>query len=376
MSVVPHKNLLTALVCGLFSAAFAAAPDGWTEGFSDEVRAKAEKENRCVLLLFTGSDWCPACRNLKNNVLETESFRRFAGKEVLPVWLDFPRNEKQDAAIRKANEELLDKILGENAAFPTTVLLDPKGKPLGKITGSMSADAYLACLREMKELPPAFLAVRENRKEDLLKLFTSGVPANSVTPVTRMPLLLYSVTEKASPEVVAAILDAGANPNQADVNGMTPLLAASDIGSESVVDLLLKAKADPNLGDRRGITPLALAVSNSDLKKVRRLVEAGASVEKPILGGRLTPLLLAARTGSRDVVRYLLKKGAAPNGHADPEGNTPLHYAAATNNAGVTWLLLQHKADAAKRNKAGKRPIDLTTDKEVRGILAKPSEKK
>ena len=367
--------LFTAVCCSLLSAAFAAAPEGWTEGFSDGVRAKAEKENRCVLLLFTGSDWCPACRTLKKNVLGSEKFLRFAEKELIPVWIDFPKKTQQDPAIRKANEQLLDKFLGENAAFPTTVLLDPKGKILGKIAGNMPPDAYVAFLKEMKDLPPAFLAVRENRKDDLLKLFGSGVRPDSATNVSKTPLLLYAVTEKASEEIVSAILAAGAKVDQPDVNGMTPLLAATDIGSEKIMELLLNAKADPDLGDRRGITPLALAVSSGDWKKAKRLVEAGASVNKPILGGKLTPLLLAVRTGKRNVILYLLGKGADPN-KADPEGNTPLHYAAALNDPGVTWILLQSKAAPSVRNKAGKLPADLTSHGQVRNMLKAPPAKK
>ena len=200
-----RRILFTAVCCSFFCSAFAAAPDGWSEGFSDEIQAKAEKEKRCILLLFTGSDWCPACRALKKNVLESEVFLRFAEKGLLPVWIDFPRQTKQDPAIRKSNEELLDKYLGEDAAFPTTVLLDPKGKILGKIVGAMSPEAYIASLRELKELPPAFKAVRENRKDDLLKLFEAGVRPNSFTRTSRTSLLLYAVTNKVSDDIVTAL---------------------------------------------------------------------------------------------------------------------------------------------------------------------------
>lgn len=367
--------LFTAVCCSFFSAAFAAAPEGWTEGFTDQVREKAEKENRCVLLLFTGSDWCPACRVLEKNVLGSENFVKLTEKEILPVWVDFPRQMKQKPSLRKSNEELLDKLLGENAAFPTTVLLDPKGKVLGKIVGAVSADAYMALLKEMRELPPEFLAVRENRKDDLLKLFRSGVRPDSATKVSKIPLLLYAVTEQASEDTVSAILSAGANVDQGDVNGMTPLLAASDAGSEKIMDLLLKAKADPNRGDRKGITPLALAIRNGDGKKVKRLVEAGAAVNAPIMGGRLTPLILAVRTGKRDVVLFLLGKRADPN-KADAEGNTPLHYAAALNDTGMTGTLLQAKANRALRNKEGKLPADLTGSGQIRNMLNPPAAKK
>ena len=370
-----RKIFFTAVCCSFLSGSFAAAPDGWTEGFSDAVQAKAEKENRCVLLLFTGSDWCPACRELKKNVLDSEVFRRFAEKELVPVWIDFPRKEKQANPLRKANEALLDKFLGEDAAFPTTVLLDPKGKVLGRIVGAMPADAYLASIREINEMPPAFQAVRDNRKDDLLRLFESGVRPDSVTKVSGTPLLLYAVTEKATDDIVSAILKAGANVNQPDVNGTTPLHAAADTGSGKSMEILLKAKADPDVCDLRGITPLALAIRNGDFQKVKALVNAGASVNKPILNGRATPLLLAVRVGRKNIIAFLLEKGADPN-QADPEGNTPLHYAAALNNPSAVQALLEAKADPSIRSKAGKRPSDLTSDAQVMELLKMPSGKK
>lgn len=363
--------LVTAACFSLLSRAFAAAPDGWTEGFTDEVRAKAEKEKQCMLLFFTGSDWCPACQTMAKDVLSSEDFRNFAQKTLLTVWLDFPRNVKQKPALRKANEQLLDRMLGETASFPVTILLDQKGKILGRINGSMPVKVYLTCLRELMNLPPAFQAVRENRKDDLEKVLQGKAPI-LVTPTTRTPILLFAITEKAPAEIVKTVLQAPVNVNQGDINGMTPLLAATDIAREEVMDLLLKAKADPNRADRRGITPLALAIRNSDLKKVRKLAAAGANVNKPILGGKMLPIHLAVRTGDREVVRFLLEKRADPN-RADSEGNTALHYAAALNDAGMISILLRAKANPAVRNKEEKTPADLTSDEQIKALLPAPS---
>ena len=367
--------LFTAACFSFLSPVFAAAPDGWTEGFTDEVRTKAEKEKRYILLFFTGSDWCPACQTLEKDVLRSEAFLSFAQKNLLTVWLDFPKSGKQNPALRKANEQLLDKMLGETTSFPVTILLDPKGKILGRINGAMPAKVYLACLKELKYLPPAFQAVRENRKDDLEKIFSQGNTPVLVTPTTRTPLLLFAITENAPEEIVKAVLQGPVNVNQGDINGKTPLLAAADTGSEAVMDLLLKSKADPNCADRRGVTPLAMAIRNRDLKKVWMLVEAGAIVNKPILGGKMLPIHLAVRTGDREVVRFLLEKRANPN-RADSEGNTALHYAAALNDAGMTSTLLRAKASPAIRSKEGKIPADLTSDEQVKALLAAPSSKK
>lgn len=370
------RSILFSAACFSFlTPVFAAAPDGWTEGFTDEVREKAEKEKRYILLFFTGSDWCPACQTLEKDVLKSDAFLNFAQKNLLTVWLDFPKSTKQNPTLRKANEQLLDRMLGETTSFPVTILLDPKGKILGRINGAMPVKAYMACLKELRNLPPAFQAVRENRKDDLERIFAPGNTPVLVMPTTRTPLLLFAVTENAPEEIVKTVLQGPVNVNQGDINGKTPLLAAADTGSEAVMDLLLKAKADPNRANRRGVTPLAMAIRNRDLKKVRMLVEAGAIVNKPILGGKMLPIHLAVRTGDREIVRFLLERKANLN-RADSEGNTALHYAAALNDAGMTSILLRAKANPSIRSKDGKIPADLTSDEQVRALLAAPSSKK
>ena len=46
----------------------AIAEDGWTEDAS-RGNEQAVKEDKDLLLLFTGSDWCPPCQKLEQEVL-------------------------------------------------------------------------------------------------------------------------------------------------------------------------------------------------------------------------------------------------------------------------------------------------------------------
>ncbi len=63
------------------------------------------------------------------------------------------------------------------------------------------------------------------------------------------------------PEVVKALLAAGANANAVDHFGYTPLLYAAtvDFGDAETVTMLLKAGADPGIKDKKGETALAHA---------------------------------------------------------------------------------------------------------------------
>ncbi len=111
--------LSAALVTGLA----AKAPEGW-ETDVDAAIERAKKENKAVMLEFTGSDWCPPCIKMSKEVFSKEEFVKEASKDFVLVHLDFP---KKDKALAEKNQPLLEKY--NVAGFPTIVLLDSNGKP-------------------------------------------------------------------------------------------------------------------------------------------------------------------------------------------------------------------------------------------------------
>ncbi|KAG8041233.1 hypothetical protein G9C98_002221 [Cotesia typhae] len=79
-------------------------------------------------------------------------------------------------------------------------------------------------------------------------------------------------------EIVKLLLDYGADPNQTDCIGNTPLHLAAVTSKISVVTLLLKAGTDVLSSDRHGYNPLQLAQTKlrmlqncqgSDMNKVK-----------------------------------------------------------------------------------------------------------
>lgn len=67
-----------------------------------------------------------------------------------------------------------------------------------------------------------------------------------------------------SDDVLNELLAAGANPNLADADGLTPLMRAADRGDAERVRSLLEAKADPLAKDRLGRTARDWALSRDD----------------------------------------------------------------------------------------------------------------
>ena len=100
------KAILTTIAL-LFTAVFAnAANEDWTTNL-EAAFAKAKKENKDVLVEFTGSDWCPPCKLMRKNVFSKKSFTDQASKEFVLVELDFPRNNQK---LAKANEPYAEKF--------------------------------------------------------------------------------------------------------------------------------------------------------------------------------------------------------------------------------------------------------------------------
>ena len=71
---------------------------------------QAAKENKMVLLDFTGSDWCGWCIKLKKDTFSKPEFQKLAEEKLVLVELDFPRSKTQSAELKKQNQELAEKF--------------------------------------------------------------------------------------------------------------------------------------------------------------------------------------------------------------------------------------------------------------------------
>jgi thiol-disulfide isomerase/thioredoxin len=155
------KKLLLALL--LLATVSARAELTWLTDL-DAAKAKGVKENKPVLVDFTGSDWCPPCKQLHKVVFESPEFAAVAAKYVL-VELDYPKSKPQTPEL-KAKNAALSKQFGITG-FPTVLLLDAKtGEVFGKSVGfgGQSAKEYLAKLASFKNTPEGKAALEKEQK--------------------------------------------------------------------------------------------------------------------------------------------------------------------------------------------------------------------
>jgi thioredoxin-related protein len=145
------KRLLVVAMtfAAVLSTAGLRANELWTEDFA-AAKAEAAKDNKDLLMDFTGSDWCGWCIRLKKEVFDQDSFKKEATKSYVFVELDYPRSKQQSDAIKKQNKELSEQFGIEG--YPTIYLADSKGRPYAK-TGYQQGgpEKYLASLTELQK---------------------------------------------------------------------------------------------------------------------------------------------------------------------------------------------------------------------------------
>jgi protein disulfide-isomerase len=141
------KTLLLGVVASLAILAANAAELKWHTSLPDAT-AKAKAENKLVFVEFTGSDWCPPCKKLHKDVLESEDFATYAAKNYVLVELDFPRRTEQSEELKKANKALAQEF--KVKGYPTVLVLNADGKELYRSVGygGGTAKDYIAKLQE------------------------------------------------------------------------------------------------------------------------------------------------------------------------------------------------------------------------------------
>ncbi|WP_394776406.1 thioredoxin family protein [Flavobacterium sp.] len=90
----------------------------------------SNKEQKPMLMFFTGSDWCGWCIRLQNEVLKTPEFKKWATDNVVLVELDYPRRTPQTPEIKNQNNEL-QQAFGIQG-FPTVYFTSAESKD-GKV---------------------------------------------------------------------------------------------------------------------------------------------------------------------------------------------------------------------------------------------------
>ena len=188
-------------------------------------------------------------------------------------------------------------------------------------------------------------------------LATIGVML-AASGVEAQELRVVDAAETQNGAAVTALLEAGADPDEAQADGARALHWAAHWNDVPMASRLLAAGAAPDPVNDLGVTPLALAALNASVEMGRALLDAGADSNAVKPSGE-TVLMTAARTGSADLAGLLLAAGADVEPDTHFRRQTPLMWAAAEGHTEVVHRLLEAGAAVEGRSVHGTTPLLL-----------------
>ena len=124
-----------------------ASAQNWKSSY-EEVLSIAKAENKPIVLVFAGSDWCGPCIKLERNIWQSDAFVSYSNEHYVLYKADFPRKKaNQLAADIKQQNNNLAETYNPKGHFPLVVLLDSNEEVLGN-TGykKLSPDQYISLL--------------------------------------------------------------------------------------------------------------------------------------------------------------------------------------------------------------------------------------
>ena len=105
----------------------------WQPDF-DQAQEQARQEQKPIILVFSGSDWCAPCRKLDRDIWQSEAFKKYASQHFVLYKADFPRKKKNKLSpqVATANATLAERY-NPKGHFPLVVLMDGKNKVYAKV---------------------------------------------------------------------------------------------------------------------------------------------------------------------------------------------------------------------------------------------------
>jgi thioredoxin-related protein len=129
---------------------------GYSQSWENNIeiaKTEAKKENKNILLVFSGSDWCAPCIKLDKNIFQSEVFKTEAEKKWVLVKADFPKKKANllPTELTESNKKLAEKY-NKAGNFPLVVLLDSNEKVMGMLGfKNISATEYTQILTNLEK---------------------------------------------------------------------------------------------------------------------------------------------------------------------------------------------------------------------------------
>ena len=220
--------------------------------------------------------------------------------------------------------------------------------------------------------------IQHGDRKGALALIASGANVNQTQPDGSTPL--HWAVYRVDRELVAALLRRGAKADVVNKYGASPLAEATRVANVELAGMLLEAGAAPNVSNDDGQTPLLLAARTGVVPMAKLLVQHGADVNRREKYRDQSALMWAAAEGHAEMVEFLVSQKAEldirarstdwesqissePRVQYRPTGGlTPLLYAARAGCLRCVTAIVGAGADIDKPNPDGMTPMLMALD--------------
>jgi len=220
--------------------------------------------------------------------------------------------------------------------------------------------------------------IQAGDRKAALALIAGGANVNQTQPDGSTPL--HWAVYKVDRELVAALLRRGARADAVNKYGASPLSEVARVANLELAGMLVEAGADANVGNEDGQTPLMLAARTGNVAVATLLVQHGADVNRRERYRDQSAVMWAAAEGHGEMVEFLVSQKAdltvrarandwetqissEPRVQYRPTGGlTPLLYASRAGCLGCVKAMVEAGADKDRPNPDGMTPMIMALD--------------
>ena len=282
--------------------------------------------------------------------------------------------------LHKASRQKYEKVvvlLLEQEGIETDSMDDSGWTPLMCAMGSETAAVIRLLLARPEVNPnvslkdhgqtPLWMSVTQSNKEIIKMLLARpDIDVNKIGARGHSPL--WQAARWSEDTALQLLHEKGADIDQPNEEGQTPLCIAAIRGNESILQILLDHPTiQIDQADKSGKTPLIASTEAGQLKCVRHLLSHNASPSAYDREGR-TALSWATAKGYKIIAKVLLKANAHID-HKDNNGNTPLALAVNGGHEAVVRFLLENGADAEIADEDEETPFEKARDAKMAGVV-------
>ena len=298
----------------------------------------------------------------------------------LPLSLFLEGRPEDEEILRHLQEPSLLSLVMESALHHADV---------GVVTSSLRLLVHLICACRLPSTKTPQLLLSQfssihHSSMNILHILTSAVDgtaaadmtilledhfySNLISNSTNSNTPLHIASARGNLQIVASLINHGADVNKPVRDGGTPLLLALTNGHLDTLAFLLKHGADVNR-PVNGFTPLHHAIMQDKLEIVQLLIKHGANVNT--MNKDHTPLIVAVLQQNQSILHHLLLNGANVNIQTS-DGFTALMYAVLLGKPNLVQEILDYgHPDISIRNADGKTALTLTNNSEINQLLSK-----